>query len=68
MPDATGGAAAVTTAALADAAPCGLLSIDARGVITAANALVLRWAGRPEAEVTGRLRLADLLRGGSRLY
>ena len=69
MPDAAGGLTVPAEAAgLADAAPCGLLSTGTDDVITAANARVLDWAGRPAEQVIGHLRLIDLLRGGSRLY
>ena len=49
-------------------APCGLLVLDADGVVTAANRTLLAWVDRTAAEVVGRVRLGDLLSVGGRIY
>ncbi|MFF2053495.1 diguanylate cyclase [Leifsonia sp. NPDC058194] len=54
-------------AALYDAAPCGLLTTDADGRITHANAALVAWTGFPRSELLGR-GFADLLDPGSRIF
>lgn len=65
MPEPPAGGA---DARLSDGAPCGLLILDADGVVVQANARVLDWVGLAPGAAPGRLRFVDLLRGGSRLY
>jgi PAS domain S-box-containing protein len=45
---------------LYDRAPCAYFSADSQGVISRANATMLRWFGYDRAEVEGRLSLRDL--------
>lgn len=54
-------------AALYDAAPCGLLTTDAEGRITHANAALCRWSGHRRDDLIGRL-FAELLDPGSRIF
>ncbi len=49
-------------------APCGLLVLDADGIVTAANRTLLGWVDRTAAEVLGRVRFGDLLSVGGRIY
>ncbi len=49
-------------------APCGYLSTTMDGRIAKVNQTLLDWLGRSRAEVVGRLRFADLLTVGGRLY
>jgi sigma-B regulation protein RsbU (phosphoserine phosphatase) len=53
---------------LYDTAPCGYLSTDPDGLITKANATLLAMLGRRTSDVVGRLRFADLLTPGGRIY
>lgn len=53
---------------LSASAPCALLRTRADGTIEAANPEFLRWTGRSEDEVTGRLRFVDLLSEGARVF
>ncbi|NYI97111.1 sigma-B regulation protein RsbU (phosphoserine phosphatase) [Streptomonospora nanhaiensis] len=53
---------------LYESAPCGYLSTLMDGTIVKANATLLRWLGRERGAVVGRLRFADLLTVGGRLY
>jgi sigma-B regulation protein RsbU (phosphoserine phosphatase) len=55
-------------AELYDRAPCGYLSLSPDGVIAAANQTFLTMAGRARDEVVGRVRFAELLTGGGRIY
>lgn len=54
-------------AALYDAAPCGLLTTDADGRITRANAAFAAWTGYASDELTWRT-FAELLDPGSRIF
>lgn len=59
----------VTTAPTAwHRAPVALLRVRTDGVLLDANEIVLGWLGRPREEVVGRVRLADLLAVGGRIY
>jgi phosphoserine phosphatase RsbU/P len=49
-------------------APCGYLSTTLDGRIVKANRTLLDWLGRAREDVVGRLRFADLLTVGGRLY
>jgi phosphoserine phosphatase RsbU/P len=49
-------------------APCGYLSTTLDGRIVRINQTLLDWLGRTRAEVIGRLRFAELLTVGGRLY
>ncbi|MEV6829558.1 SpoIIE family protein phosphatase [Amycolatopsis sp. NPDC051102] len=49
-------------------APCGYLSTLLDGTIAKINATLLGWLGRERDEVVGRLRFADLLTVGGRIY
>ncbi|WP_309134670.1 SpoIIE family protein phosphatase [Cellulomonas sp.] len=49
-------------------APVALLRLDADGRVLDANATFLGWLGRGADEVVGRVRLADLLSVGGRIY
>lgn len=51
-----------------DDAPCGYLRTADDGLVLEANQTLLDGIGRTRAEVVGRLRLVDLLSGGSRMY
>jgi anti-sigma regulatory factor (Ser/Thr protein kinase) len=51
-----------------DTAPAGLLVLGADGVVAEANATFLEWVGRRADDVVGRLRLADLLSVGGRIF
>jgi GAF domain-containing protein len=51
-----------------DAAPCGLLRLDADGLIIAANAELLAWTGYGAAALVDKLYWPELLGGGSRLF
>lgn len=51
-----------------DDAPCGLLQVDARGVIVEANRRALDYLGCDPGELVGRQRLIDVLAVGSRLF
>ena len=53
---------------LAAAAPCGLVRVEAGGLVTDANPLLLDWLGKTAAEVLHRLRMDDLLSAGAGLY
>ncbi|MDT4940445.1 MAG: phosphoserine phosphatase RsbU/P [Pseudonocardiales bacterium] len=53
---------------LYDTAPCGYLSTTPDGLITKANQTLLILLGRRRDEVVGRLRFADLLTAGGRIY
>jgi sigma-B regulation protein RsbU (phosphoserine phosphatase) len=56
------------TASFFDTAPCGLLLTRLDGTVLRANATLLEWVGRSRAEVEGRVRFADLLTVGGRIY
>jgi len=49
-------------------APCGYLSTLLDGTIAKINATLLGWLGRERDDVVGRLRFADLLTVGGRIY
>ncbi|WP_103350766.1 PP2C family protein-serine/threonine phosphatase [Amycolatopsis sp. CA-128772] len=49
-------------------APCGYLSTLLDGTIAKINATLLGWLGHERDEVVGRLRFADLLTVGGRIY
>jgi phosphoserine phosphatase RsbU/P len=49
-------------------APCGYLSTLIDGLIVKANHTLLNWLGRSHDEVVGRMRFADLLTVGGKLY
>ena len=51
-----------------DTAPCGYLMTSDDGAVLVANDTLLAQLGRARADVVGRLRLIDLLAGGSRIY
>ncbi|MGW4548173.1 PP2C family protein-serine/threonine phosphatase [Streptomyces violaceorubidus] len=53
---------------LYDAAPCGFLSTAMDGTVTKVNATLLDWLGLRRREVVGRMRFADLLTVGGKLY
>ncbi|MFC7938052.1 PP2C family protein-serine/threonine phosphatase [Streptomyces sp. MPA0124] len=53
---------------LYDAAPCGFLSTAMDGTVVKVNATLLDWLGRERREVVGRMRFADLLTVGGKLY
>ena len=53
---------------LYEQAPCGYLSTLMDGTIAKINATLLEWLGLPRREVVGRMRLADLLTVGGKLY
>jgi sigma-B regulation protein RsbU (phosphoserine phosphatase) len=53
---------------LYDTAPCGYLSTDPDGLITKANGTLLAMIGHEASRVVGRLRFADLLTPGGRIY
>ena len=58
-----------TQADLFDHAPCALLLTDLDGTIVQANAASIAWLGYPHHELTGGMRLQDLLSiGGGVLY
>jgi PAS domain S-box-containing protein len=49
-------------------AACGLLLTDANGTIQRINATARSWLGYTEEELTGKLRMLDLLPVGARLF
>ena len=49
-------------------AACGLLLTDKSGLILRANATARRWLGYEEEELTGKVRVLDLLPVGARLF
>jgi phosphoserine phosphatase RsbU/P len=53
---------------LYDNAPCGYLSTTPDGDIVRINATLLTWLGREHHQVVGRLRFADLLTVGGKMY
>ncbi|OLR93920.1 histidine kinase [Actinokineospora bangkokensis] len=53
---------------LFDNAPCGYLSTLPDGTITTVNATLLGWLGRGREELVGRLRFADLLTFGGKVF
>jgi phosphoserine phosphatase RsbU/P len=53
---------------LYDNAPCGYLSTTPDGHIVRINATLLRWLGYEHDQVVGRLRFADLLTVGGKMY
>lgn len=53
---------------LYESAPCGFLSTTMDGTITKINRTLLEWLGLGRDEVVGRLRFADLLTVGGKLY
>ncbi|GAA2328110.1 SpoIIE family protein phosphatase [Streptomyces caniferus] len=53
---------------LYESAPCGYLSTLLDGTIAKINTTLLTWLGRSREEVVGRLRFADLLTVGGKLY
>ncbi|GAA1350528.1 SpoIIE family protein phosphatase [Catellatospora bangladeshensis] len=74
-PRGAGGTDAVFAALLEDSAeelyetaPCGYLSTLMDGTIAKVNATLLGWLGLTRDEVVGRMRFADLLTVGGRLY
>ncbi|MFC5549890.1 ATP-binding protein [Massilia aerilata] len=54
--------------ALFEQAACGLLLTDADGLILRANATLRGWLGYEEDELAGKLRMAELLTMGARLF
>lgn len=73
--DAAAGDAAVFTSLLEDSAeelyeqaPCGYLSTLMDGTIAKINTTLLEWLGLERSEVVGRMRFADLLTVGGKLY
>ncbi|WP_037901572.1 PP2C family protein-serine/threonine phosphatase [Streptomyces sp. NRRL S-350] len=74
-PDADRGTDAAFTALLEDSAeelyeqaPCGYLSTLMDGTIAKINATLLGWLGLDREDVVGRVRFADLLTVGGKLY
>ena len=53
---------------LYESAPCGYLSTLMDGTIAKINATLLTWLGRERDDVVGRMRFADLLTVGGKLY
>ncbi|WNI19503.1 SpoIIE family protein phosphatase [Streptomyces sp. ITFR-21] len=53
---------------LYESAPCGYVSTLLDGTVVKLNATLLGWLGRTREEVVDRLRFADLLTVGGRLY
>ncbi|MEU5143754.1 SpoIIE family protein phosphatase [Streptomyces sp. NPDC021139] len=53
---------------LYDTAPCGFLSTALDGTVIKVNATLLDWLGLERREVVGRMRFADLLTVGGKLY
>ncbi|MEU3062865.1 SpoIIE family protein phosphatase [Streptomyces subrutilus] len=53
---------------LYEQAPCGYLSTLMDGTIAKINATLLDWLGLSRAQVVGRMRFADLLTVGGKLY
>jgi phosphoserine phosphatase RsbU/P len=53
---------------LYDNAPCGYLSTTPDGHIVRINATLLRWLGYEHDQVVGRMRFADLLTVGGKMY
>ncbi|OKI13129.1 histidine kinase [Nocardiopsis sp. TSRI0078] len=53
---------------LYESAPCGYLSTLMDGTIVRVNATLLEWLGLERETVVGRMRFADLLTVGGRLY
>ncbi|MEU6476739.1 SpoIIE family protein phosphatase [Streptomyces sp. NPDC047017] len=53
---------------LYESAPCGYLSTLMDGTIAKINTTLLTWLGRDRDDVVGRLRFADLLTVGGKLY
>jgi sigma-B regulation protein RsbU (phosphoserine phosphatase) len=53
---------------LYDNAPCGYLSTTPDGHVVRINATLLTWLGYEHDEVVGRLRFADLLTVGGKMY
>lgn len=53
---------------LYDQAPCGYLSTLMDGTIAKINATLLHWLGLERSRVVGRMRFADLLTVGGKLY
>ncbi|MFD2123159.1 PAS domain-containing protein [Streptomyces cirratus] len=53
---------------LYESAPCGYLSTLLDGTIAKINDTLLTWLGRSREDVVGRMRFADLLTVGGRLY
>jgi len=53
---------------LYEEAPCGYLSLGSDGTVEKVNRTLLRSLGREAADVVGKLRLQDLMAGGSRIY
>ncbi|WP_225828597.1 PP2C family protein-serine/threonine phosphatase [Streptomyces naphthomycinicus] len=53
---------------LYESAPCGYLSTLMDGTIAKINATLLGWLGREREAVVGRMRFADLLTVGGKLY
>ena len=51
-----------------DEVPAGLLALDRDGTLTDVNATLLAWIGRSRDDVVGRVRLAELLSVGGRIY
>ncbi|TDD63282.1 PAS domain-containing protein [Kribbella antibiotica] len=51
-----------------DGAPSGQLTTELDGRIVLANSTLLSWLGRPRDAVVGKLRFADLLSIGGKLY
>ncbi|MFF8293175.1 PP2C family protein-serine/threonine phosphatase [Streptomyces sp. NPDC016309] len=53
---------------LYESAPCGYLSTLMDGTIAKINSTLLGWLGRTREEVVGRVRFADLLTVGGKIY
>ncbi|MFI5829114.1 PP2C family protein-serine/threonine phosphatase [Streptomyces sp. NPDC051578] len=53
---------------LYESAPCGYLSTLLDGTIAKINDTLLTWLGRSREEVVGRMRFADMLTVGGKLY
>ncbi|MFJ1899111.1 PP2C family protein-serine/threonine phosphatase [Streptomyces sp. NPDC088115] len=53
---------------LYEQAPCGYLSTLMDGTIAKINATLLEWVGLDRSQVVGRMRFADLLTMGGKLY
>lgn len=49
-------------------APCGLLTCDARGFVTAVNRAFLEWTGHASDDLVGRVRFDELLTVPSRIF
>jgi sigma-B regulation protein RsbU (phosphoserine phosphatase) len=58
----------VTAEELFEDAPCGYLTTDLSGTIVRVNRTFERWMGLQRADLVGRVRFAELLSPGGRIY